>query len=1718
MTLSEKLRIIAKPLIIALLCVFFCRVSGVKAQEPDIEWLPEPVWSQPLGLELPHAPLCLDIDLNKQNDAVVSSKSGRIVALHGESGRILWDIQLDGHIILNPVWGFFTSDLPEIAVLHSDGLVNIIRAATGEIVFTGRLKSHRDGPRPDFSISPSLLPVFHSQYDSFLAVDDAQRIYRFSIQEEAGKFSLIDEWQNLKTGVTGNFPRHALAVGAIQRSEKKITDYGIILPSVANKVIALKSSAPNRPALEQPLLTTLRFDSHIALIHDQNGIVQKVYASDPQRGLIHFSLDWDKPQVSRPVRLSGRTVSVQNPFSPLACPDITGDGIQEVCLYGTTQVYIVDGGNGEVITDIGQYQSSVRTLGPGGAVIKYSKPGLDQKPRAYLLLPAEPAGWVLISTDNLSVVKESPELPNGLQFAVHPTVVFTGGPGSGADILAFDRKGGVHLMGTTINIYGLYPAWGGERGSPLRASSCQEIFYSQRFQILDKVRDRLANLIREAEWNLEAGAYRKALEAAEEGLRISPDEESLKKVSQAAYWGAHKPQLFFFAIALLALLTVIVIILWRILARKHILRQSQHFVEIGRIEKIPPAFKRHFRLHKWQPELVRKFAEICRENAIRPEGMEEILEGAYNHKAPDQNLAVVLADLYLYTGRNDEEAREVYQTACDILKNDKNDAVRALAAPYEFILGRQSLAEGDLQTARERLETAYRFGVQNEEILVLISKVYIRLDIKSSRHLSIILRALESVPQDAELLKGAAKCYLKERQQRSPKAQEIFQRLALVEPDSVLANEQIASLSYWSGDYQKAKAHAQRVLAIEPDSPTALQIMAWGLWRDEKNDPDSRDIYARALKHFPEDQTINRANAEIALDRERPDHDDLAVINRAMESVSSEPDFLSHVAAVALCWKEYEQSAVITARKALEKLEETDALSEEQTLRLAALYVEAAEDATEGLPRADGPENNICDILARAFNIDPEAVPGLPRVLGAMLIRLGRHDPQYIDVFQTLVEREAHQPIWAIELATILRAQENFERVLEVLQPVLEYNPELESSVSTSDSTTGEESPTDLKARIHRLLAAAHANLKEFNKAIDYYKSLLEANPEDPQAIVGLGMAYARMGQPTDEMHMAIARARDIAPDDPLLNFAVGERLAGENRWDAATTCLIATLKGDTSYADQVLRLTSTLVGRLQGEASIPARWLRVKVLLELSMYDGVLEELEMIDVLDQTERTRILMLFQEILKEAPGNIEALYGRGRILRRLGRFPQARRSLEEALRQAPDYLPAKRMLLEVYTEILKDEESPSLYYSTGQIAMQLEDFDRAVTAFQRARQDPGFERMSRRHLAECFMRKGILELALLELQNIAIDDETKPLLYQLADEFEGIGNVFGARQALQMIYSLDAGYKDIAERLNRLAHSSQANPELMAQLAAEQRAEIQQFVGDLPEDLSEKPQPQATQPETSTRYDLLEEIGRGAMASVYRARDNELDEVIALKILPESLLQNPEALRRFRLEARSSRKLSHDNIVRIHDFGEERGKKYISMEYVEGRTLKDLIRASARDTGTDVPRIAVLDLTNYARQIARAMRYAHEQGIIHRDLKPANIMITPDGKVKVADFGIAKAVEVSDQSHGTITGAIVGTPLYMSPEQIMGESCDTRTDIYSFGILLYEGIIGHAPFNQGDLAYQHLHVDPEPIPENVDPIMREIIMKCLEKDPEERWQNFTEILEKLDAIQ
>ena len=263
--------------------------------------------------------------------------------------------------------------------------------------------------------------------------------------------------------------------------------------------------------------------------------------------------------------------------------------------------------------------------------------------------------------------------------------------------------------------------------------------------------------------------------------------------------------------------------------------------------------------------------------------------------------------------------------------------------------------------------------------------------------------------------------------------------------------------------------------------------------------------------------------------------------------------------------------------------------------------------------------------------------------------------------------------------------------------------------------------------------------------------------------------------------------------------------------------------------------------------------------------------------------------------------------------------------------------------------------------------------------------------------------------------------------------------------------------------------------------------------------------------TIGRYHAVTELGRGAMGIVYKARDSELDELVALKILPDTLGNNPEALRRFRQEARNARHLAHPNIVRIHDIGEEMGRKYISMEFVNGADLKQKLIACKR-------KFPFEETVAYTRQIISALTAAHDAGIVHRDIKPANIMITKEGKVKVTDFGIAKAVAEDTQHSADATkmGSIVGTPLYMSPEQVQGSSVDYRSDIYSLGVMLYELVSGYPPFTEGDLAYHHVFTEPKPL-EGVHEEFAKIVLKCLKKKANERWQNAHEVMDALNQI-
>ncbi|MGH2696951.1 MAG: Stk1 family PASTA domain-containing Ser/Thr kinase [Actinomycetota bacterium] len=259
-----------------------------------------------------------------------------------------------------------------------------------------------------------------------------------------------------------------------------------------------------------------------------------------------------------------------------------------------------------------------------------------------------------------------------------------------------------------------------------------------------------------------------------------------------------------------------------------------------------------------------------------------------------------------------------------------------------------------------------------------------------------------------------------------------------------------------------------------------------------------------------------------------------------------------------------------------------------------------------------------------------------------------------------------------------------------------------------------------------------------------------------------------------------------------------------------------------------------------------------------------------------------------------------------------------------------------------------------------------------------------------------------------------------------------------------------------------------------------------------------------------RYEIASLLGQGGMARVFQGTDRVLDRTVAIKVLSPQFADDDQFVARFRREAQAAAGLNHPNIVGVYDTGDQADVHFIVMEYVEGRTLRDVIRAD----GPLLPERAA----EIGEAVARALSSAHQAGLVHRDIKPGNIMLTREGEVKVMDFGIART---STGDTLTQTAAILGTASYLSPEQAQGLSVDTRSDIYSLGCVLYEMLTGRAPFiGDSPVAIAYMHVKEDPVPpsrlnQDVPPTLDSVVLKCMAKNPENRYETAEELRADLE---
>ncbi len=429
-----------------------------------------------------------------------------------------------------------------------------------------------------------------------------------------------------------------------------------------------------------------------------------------------------------------------------------------------------------------------------------------------------------------------------------------------------------------------------------------------------------------------------------------------------------------------------------------------------------------------------------------------------------------------------------------------------------------------------------------------------------------------------------------------------------------------------------------------------------------------------------------------------------------------------------------------------------------------------------------------------------------------------------------------------------------------------------------------------------------------------------------------------------------------------------------------------------------------------------------------------------------------------------------------------------RSAAIAYERAKEYLRAAEIYQRMgeYQKQAELLEKTGNFYEAGVIYYQNNLTERAITALQKVEKNSKNYRKACALLGDIFKEKKLLTQAIYKYRDaIAGERVNKSTLhpyYNLARVLEDHGNIDAALEIYERILSEDYTFSDVSQRIEKLRQK------VKAVTHAQQRVKKEK------------------------RFELIEEIGRGGMGIVYKAKDLLLNRIVAYKILPSNLKENPEAVQNFLREARAAAGLNHKNIVTIFDIEEEAEEYVIVMEFVEGVTLKKKIM--------ELKRFHLKDAIRIISQICDALDYAHKNKIIHRDIKPNNIMLTKENVVKILDFGLAKILE----EVGSLQTRSMGTPFYVSPEQIIGDQkvlpIDHRADIYSLGVTMFEMITGTLPFTRGDISYHHIHTPPpapSSIMKDIPPEIDRIVLKCLEKEPNKRYSSAMDIIKDINNI-
>ncbi|MDX2177937.1 MAG: protein kinase [Candidatus Sumerlaeia bacterium] len=1130
-----------------------------------------------------------------------------------------------------------------------------------------------------------------------------------------------------------------------------------------------------------------------------------------------------------------------------------------------------------------------------------------------------------------------------------------------------------------------------------------------------------------------------------------------------------------------------------------------------------------------QRQLVNEWKEAGR---LAPADV-AILDAYCASHSGDQVAAELLADFYAEREDTGEAAMRAYRAAAPKGINRQK---------YLRLLSKAQSTKGNWTTSIEVFQELRAEGKDSEEVVLPLAAAYAEFGRMDAEAVEAYRRAIElgSLKREVHEL-FVRHLYMRERS--TPNSIEHFQASLRRFPDLAWARLGLIDHFLQSGDLARALDEAAVVLAKNPNDVEAVKFAAHALAANfsrrqmrvvsELSPKAARAVLEKAYQINNDALPIIEALVRSRLALEVRDDETARLLGEAcrrnpelvdlrLARADMLHDLDQKVNATAL-YRELLERARVSGANAPFKPDELERVKRRLVSQLVATRTARASDVDlilEVSARPDAP----AEWLVAAGLLLVQHHPSHPMYL-ATIERAAGLAPEDQELQIALAEARARRgqarPALKFALQRLALGMDD-ERTVELLRLIEGIiTPEQAGEQSVAQlikALLAPERTYETRAALAEVLCKA---VETSEAQIEFFESVIAKLPENHRVAHKLGMCYEAAGRDakaselytaasstdimTDALAIRMARvnarlgktdpeslklaeyALDAAPDDAdiALNVLAG-RIEHNRIQDFLQLAGRLLDSRDENLADRVMGLLETSL--LVTTANPKLLLLLVRCYTRAKRIDAALDGLARLQPHFSKYLTLLMDAYAEIIAAAPESLRARMERAVLFRLVGQLPEAVEDLEAAVKLAPD----NYSILSDYAEVLgaklaeeKSKDSRS-WCALGEILLRIGETDEALDACVAAVElEPDNER-SLLLLAQVQLESGAPELARATLARVPRSPRVFTLLQRLARSYEDREDHAAAAEVLSEALEVSGGQRDVIERLRELnqrrvqaVEEVKARESIVSRLSSPARA----------------------------RYDIREEIGRGTMGLVFKVYDRELDEVVVLKILPDHIAENPDMVARFRLEAKAARKLAHPNIVRIHDIGEEDGRKHLSMEYVSGGDLRGYLRA--RHGALPVP-----EAVSVLRDIARALAHAHHEGVLHRDIKPGNILVTRSGRTKLSDFGIAALMEGGPgadprtSSDGSDTAA--GTPLYMSPEQFREEPLTPASDLYSLGVVFYEMLAGRAPFTRGSVSYHHQFTAPTPL-EGLPPGLWEVAERLLAKDPVERFQNAEAVL-------